>query len=50
MALTSLTLTVTALLVASPILFLTQFALPARDCQRPNHCIPPPKCKYMVNF
>uniref|UniRef100_A0A336KH95 CSON011042 protein n=1 Tax=Culicoides sonorensis TaxID=179676 RepID=A0A336KH95_CULSO len=42
MALTTLTLLVTSLLVASPILFLTQFALPARDCTR-NHCIPPPK-------
>lgn len=47
MALTTLTLLVTSLLVASPILFLTQFALPARDCTR-NHCIPPPKCKFSI--
>lgn len=40
-ALTTLTLVVTSLLVMSPILFLTQFALPARDCQR-MHCIPKP--------
>lgn len=46
MALTTLTLLVTSLLVASPILFLTQFALPARNCTR-NHCIPPPKCELL---
>lgn len=40
-ALTTLTLVVTSLLVMSPILFLTQFALPARDCHR-VHCIPKP--------
>lgn len=40
-ALTTLTLVVTSLLVISPILFLTQFALPARDCHR-VHCIPKP--------
>lgn len=40
-AFTTLTLVVTSLLVMSPILFLTQFALPARDCQR-MHCIPKP--------
>lgn len=38
-ALTTLTIVVTSLLVMSPILFLTQFALPARDCHR-VHCIP----------